>query len=436
MEQQKETQMVYIKDLLFTVLYRWKSVLTIALVLALLAGGLGFLLGSKPSPEDARKLEHYNTTKAVYDQRISALKKSVAERQTHLSHSLQMQLDPYNHYEAQLTISVQLQEETPGSGFSSAFSSQAVLEAYREVLTEETCLRQLAEILKQPAQYVPELLGSTAPAIGTDTMTFSIKCADAQTAAALADAVKAHLEQYKEHISTDVAQHTLSVLKSTALATADSDLAELQRSEVARLAEIMTSLTEAQSKRNALTAPEIASPLRTGILLAVVGAVAGVFMMVCLLWVGHIGSGKVYSARTLQNRTGIKVLGSLDSGSKRGPIQTWLRKLEGRSASADASVLATDIALRVAQTQLLVTGSGDKAVREALAEALKKVMPQTQIATAACVLECPDALKALASCEAVVLVEHCGSSRYQQIRRQLEKFEDYSKQLVGCIVVE
>lgn len=436
MEQQKETQMVYIKDLLFTVLYRWKAVLAITLALALLLGGLPFLLGGAPSPEDTQKLESYNTAKAVYDQRISALEKSVAERQTHLAEALLMQLDPYNHYEAQLTISVRLQEETPGSGFSYAFSSQAVLEAYREVLTEETCLRQLAEILKQPAQYVPELLGSTSPAIGTDTMTFSIKCADAQTAAALADAVKAHLEQYKAQISTDVAQHDLSVLKSTALATADSSLAETQRTEIARLAEILTGLTEAQNKRNALVAPEKTSTAKTAVVLAVVGAVAGVFVMVCPLWIGHIGSGKVYSARTLQNRTGIKVLGTLNSGLKRGPVQKWLRKLEGRSSSTDPSVLATDIALRATQTKLLITGSGEEAIRKALAEALKKAMPQVQITEAACVLECPDALKALAACEAVVLVEGCGSSRYQQIRRQTEKFEDYGKQLIGCIVLD
>ena len=98
MEQQKEPQMVYIKDLLFTVLYRWKAVLAVTLALALALGGLGFLLTGNPSREELQKQESYNTQKAVYDQRIAALEKSVAERQAHLAQSLLMQLDPYNHY--------------------------------------------------------------------------------------------------------------------------------------------------------------------------------------------------------------------------------------------------------------------------------------------------------------------------------------------------
>jgi len=438
MEHQKETQMVYIKDLLFTVLYRWKTVLAVVLILALLLGGAGFLLGGgELSPEEAQKVSIYEAEKAAMDQRIVALQKTVTERQTHLEEALIMKLDPYSHYEAQLTVSVQMLEGE--SGFASAFASQAVLEAYREVLTEESCLTQLAEILQQPAQYVSELMVATVPAIGTDTVTFKVKCTDSATAAALAEAVKVHLEQYHAQISANLAPHNLSILKSTALATADTTLAETQRVEVVRLSEMLSALTDARNKRNALIRPDEAdaadSQMKNAVILAVIGAFAGVFLTVCVLWVGHIGSGKVYSGRTLANRTGIKVLGCVDSGSNRGPLQRWLRKLEGRTTNGPALV-ATDIALRTQVTKLLITGSGDEKIRKALAEALKQAMPQAEITVAACVLECPEALKALAACEAVVLVESCGSSRYQSIRKQQEKLNDYGKQLIGCVLVD
>ena len=432
MEHQKDGQLVYIKDLLFAVLYRWKTVLAVMLVLALLAGGAGFLLGGKASPADAQKQEIYAAEKAAMDQRILALQKTVIERQTHLDQSLLMQLDPYNHYEAQLTVSLQLTEAEPG--FDDLFVTQALLEAYRAVVTEETCLAKLAEILRQPAQYASELISATAPALGTDTLTVTVKCGDAQTAAALADAVKAHLEQYHAQISRDVAPHGLSVLKSTALATADSALAETQRVEVVRLAEMLSALTDARNKRNALAQPDTASAVKTALILAIAGAIAGAFVTLCLIWVGHIGSGKVYSGRTLRNRTGVKILGALGSGCKHGAVQKWLRKLEGRAATDDASLIATDIALRAEAVSILVTGSSDS--REAVAEALEKAMPQARITQAPSVLECPQALQALAACEKVVLVEACGKSRYQAVEKQLEKFEDYGKALIGCVVVE
>lgn len=432
MEHQKDGQLVYIKDLLFAVLYRWRTVLVVMLALALLLGGVGFLLGGKTSPEDAKALENYNTAKAVMEQRIAALEKSVAQRQTYLENSLLIQLDPYNHYEAQLTVSVQLDAADPG--LDSAFVAQALLEAYRAVLTEETCIEKLAEILQQPAQYTSELISSTTPTIGADVITFTVKCADAQTAAALADAVKAHLEQCQAQISRDVSAHKLSVLKSTALATADSALAEAQRGEINRLSEILTGLTEARNKKSALVQPDTASAVKTAVILAIVGAIAGAFVTLCLIWVGHIGSGKIYSGRMLHNRTGVKILGALDSGCKHGAIQKRLRKLEGRAATTDAALVATDIALRADAAKVLVTGSSES--RKALAEALKKAMPQATITEAASVLECPEALKALAACEKVVLVETCGKTCYQAVRQQMEKFEDYGKALIGCVVVE
>ena len=434
MEHKKDEQLVYIKDLLFAVLYRWKTVVAVMLVLALLLGCAGFLLGSAPSQQELQAIAAYNTAKAVYDQRIQALEKSIDERQAHVDGALLMSLDPYNHYEAQLTISVQL--PAAEGGFQSAFSSQSVLEAYRAVLTEEGFLSQLAQLLQQPAQYVPELMGSTEPAIGTDTMTFTIKCADAETAAALAEAMETHLMQYRESIGQKLLPHSFSVLKSTSLAISDSTLAETQRAEVNRLAEILTGLTEARNKRNALTPPDGAgsSQGKTALLLAVLGAIGGAFLMVCILWVGHIGSGKVYSARTLHNRTGVKILGCLSSDRKFGPIEKWLRKLEGRAAQADPTLIATDIALRTEAQSLLVTGN--TGCRKALAAALKEAMPQAEILEAGSVLECPDALKALTACQAVVLAETCGCSRYQAVQQQLEKFEDYGKPLIGCVVVE
>jgi len=242
------------------------------------------------------------------------------------------------------------------------------------------------------------------------------------------------LEQYAAQISQDVAPHKLSVLKSTALATADTALAETQRVEVVRLAEMLSALTDARNKRNALAQPDIASPAKTAVLLAAAGAVAGAFLTLCVLWAAHIGSGKIYSGRTLQNRTGIKLLGALDSGCKRGPIQSLLRQLEGRSTVTDATLIATDIALRTESASILVTGCSEG--RKALAEALKKAMPQAEITEAGSVLEDPAALKALAACRTVVLVEDCGASRYQTVERQLEKFEDHGKALLGCVVME
>ena len=63
-------------------------------------------------------------------------------------------------------------------------------------------------------------------------------------------------------------------------------------------------------------------------------------------------------------------------------------------------------------------------------------MPQARITAAGSLLESPEALKALAECEAVVLVARCGSTRYNDILQQAEKIEDHGKQLIGCVLMD
>lgn len=444
MENRKDEQLIYIKDLMFTVFYRWKIVLTVALILALLLGGLQMLpaiMGrGSLSQEDAQQISVYETEKAAMDQRIKTLQKAIADREAYLGNSLRMQLDPYNHYEAQLTISARILGIEPGLG--AAFDAHAVLEAYKGVLAEEVCLTQMAEILQIPAQYVSELMSVDLSDLGTETLTVTVKCADSTAAAALAETVNMQLQQYSAQIAVDVAPHNLSVLKSTVLAQADTLLAEDQRAEIGWLAELLISMSDAQTKRSSLVVPDalravsIRAALKKAALFAAIGAFLGLFLTVCILWVAHIVRSKVYSCRSLHNRTGVKILGAVDSGKKRRPLQRWLRKLEGRAVSAKPALVATDIALRFGEKKLLVTGTASEQSRKELAEALRKVMPDAVITEAACVLEDPDSLESLAACEAVVLLEQCDLSLYHETQQQLDKFSDYDKPLIGCVVVD
>ena len=199
-------------------------------------------------------------------------------------------------------------------------------------------------------------------------------------------------------------------------------------------------MTETQTRLEALQrlvtqTTSVSGLVKQAIIFAVLGGVLGAFLTVCAVWVLHITSGKVYSDRTLRNRTGVKVIGCVSAGKKKG-IDRKLHKLEGRNTAETESqyaLLAVDIRCRMENAKhLLVTGSVEA---EGLVSALRQAIPGVQVSSGS-ILDSAAALEMLKACDAVLLVEQCGVSRYSQVDRQTEIICDYAKQLLGCVLLD
>ena len=156
-------------------------------------------------------------------------------------------------------------------------------------------------------------------------------------------------------------------------------------------------------------------------------------MCACVIWVNYIVGTKVYSRRILQDVTGVRVLGSVMTKPHKCGIDRWLYSLEGREKSQSYDLLATDIRCRMVGKTLLITGDGDTA---ALHEALTKALPDVQILDCGDILSQASAVTALSSSDAVVLVEHCGVSRYNRVNDRISLIADYGKQLIGCVLLD
>jgi hypothetical protein len=184
-------------------------------------------------------------------------------------------------------------------------------------------------------------------------------------------------------------------------------------------------------------AGSVKSVVKKTVIFAVLGAIVGAFLTVCFLWVVHITSDKVYAARNLHNRTGIKVIGTL-GGEKKNPVDRLVNRLEGRNPdSLQTSPVAVDIRCRAKTVKhLLITGSGDTADREALVKLVAQTMPGIVVEDKGSILREAQALEALAACDAVALVETVGVSGYRNIEKQATIIEDYGTELLGCVLLE
>ena len=447
-ETKKEEQIIYIKDLLFAALYCWKAVVAAAVLLGLLLGGYKAVgaLKSQPTVQGTptKAMQEYQTQKTAMEQRIATLQQIVDNRQSYLKSSLLMQLDPYNHYETRITLFVDTDYQIqPGANYQDPDYTQAVLDAYESVLQDKSVLAKISEIAGVSENYAVELMCFNRESANDadEIMTVAIKCDTAEKAVLLETAVVEILQENSKVIGETVAEHTLVLPQITSAATVDLSLVETQKKEINGIAEMLNSLTDAKTKLAALTPPASgagasrSAQLKKAVVFGALGVAAGAFLMACVIWVLHIISTKVYSVRTLQNRTGIKVIGCICVKPGKDRIGRWLRKLEGRYSETGMELIATDIGLRLQKgDKVLLTGSANDEKRQALAEALAK--NGVQVTEAKDLRNNAHTLEALAATDAVVLVEQCGVSGYDAITRQMEVIADYKKQLLGCVVLD
>lgn len=448
MERKNDEQMIYLKDLIFAALRSWRIVLIVAVALAVLLGGyrgVSKLSGGADPAVLAEAQAQYEAEKAVLEQRVESLQGSLVSRQAYFENSLLMQLDPYNHYEAVISLyadtGYQIQ---PGSSYQDPDKTNIVLSAYTAVLTGESCVQEIAQVLETEPQYVAELLTVELDKT-TGTMNAWFKCATQEQAAQVLDVMVRQLTGAYAQVEKAVVAHNPRLLNSTVKAHVDPKLAETQKAETTRLNELLTNLAEAETKSAALAAPAAAkvsfgAVAKQAVIFAVLGFVAGAFITVCVIWVMHIAGTSAYSVRSVESRTGVKVIGCVAHTECPNKLDRWLYALEGRStaeATQQTALLATDIRCRVPDVKmLLVTGSESQEDRQALVQELQKQLPEAKVLDHGSILTSAQALETLAGADAVLLVEKCGSAAYGDITRERAVISDYNKQLIGCVLLD
>lgn len=457
MENRKNEQMIYLKDLIFAALYQWKKLLIAAVALAVLLGGFQGITGlvDLKSPEKLDAITKQNQIQQErYEAEVDSLKKQietlraqVRSQQEYLDNSLLMQLQPYNFYEASLVLYIDAGYQIlPGMEYQNPNQSHAVIKAYESLLLGNDCLQSMADAMDTEPRYLKELItidcNYESESTDINVLQITAKAPTQEQAQQLLELLTQQVAVQQQKVSASVGSHSYRIVEQATREAFDLELADQQKAENDRLTTLLTAQTTAQSSQSALTPPSLQGDsgkavLKKAVIFAVVGAVLAVFLGVVILWVSHIASGKVYSCRTLLDRTGIKVLGALPSDIPHNPIDRKLRLWEGRQLGdpqVRAALLADKIRVMGKDAKsVLLTGSADtQMLMQMLMQALKEAGVQAE--STGDILSSADALQALDRCDVVVLTEQCQVSRYADVNRRMELVADYGKQLLGCVV--
>ncbi len=446
MDKKLEEQVIYPKDLLFAALYRWKAAVVLGLMLALLLGGLQLLKTPAAGAVDADAQAAYEEALAEFEEEKAALKafeekyeNEIAEQNRHLQDSVLFSLDPFAHYRGELWLYVATDYQVqPDQIYQVPDKARSLLVSYQAVLRSDAAVASLAESASLQWRQMYELYDVNYE-IEAGALRVDIRHSDAAVAKSLLDQILALAKQQQPALSKSVGEHELQVLHQGVELVSDAELVNAANDAWAQLGQLEEARVNVQAKIGALVPP--AQPqagggsMKKAVIFAVLGFVAGFAVVAVCAWFAHMESDKVYSARLLRIRTGIKVLGTLKA-TKFGLIDGAIRKCEGRDAAdpADkATLLACDLHNRFPEGTILLTGSGSGEERKQLLQALCDA--GVKAVDAGNILKDTQAVEALKQADAVVLAEKCGEATCTGVFQQMQAVEDYEKLLLGCVVL-
>lgn len=433
MEQEREYQTVYIKDLFFAILYRWKVIIVAMLVGALAMYGFNALTADnlpakKITGEEQTQREQIKQVLEDTDIRIET-------QRIYLSTSPLMSIDPNNFYQANLTLYIQTEYKIqPGLTYQDPDYVPAILAAYQQILSDGDVLAKLAEETNLPAQYLHELITVNAITSHPGILSITINAADEETASTLLQMLKIEMVAAEPSIeSLTDKEHTLIAQDHAPILCADTNIADLQKAAFQRLTTLQDQKIEWQKQQTALS---FSGSEANVVLLIAVGAIAAILIVVVLVCICHITTSKIYSARTLKNQTGLRILGCISSHRKKDPVVRWFRKLEGRCINPDQIQVVTAMIANFCnkQDQVLIMSQGNQQIQEQLVAQLNASGIQASLCGSP--LSDAAAVRAIPDCDAVVMLEQCNVSRYSQVEQTAEIIRDHDKTLLGCVVLD
>lgn len=434
MEYENDKQVIFIKDLLFAILYRWRIILVAMLIGGILLGAYqfsrihngDFISAQEESQKKIERLE----------KQIKIKTDAIENQEMYLQQSFLMSIDPYNVYKVSVDFYIRTNYQImPDMQYQNPDSTGAILNAYKTLLDDHVLLEKIAETVNVDVKYAAEVISyQTTSTSNPGVLSITVTHPDLATANKVVDLIKDYTTSFTEQFSQQLDEHTLTTINVTSGVVTDTELANSQRQATDQLSNMYASRTQQQQELSQLSLSKLTiSPA----FMTVIGAVIGAFLVVAYALLMHICSAKAYSVRTLTNQSNVTVIGNLPANSKKNFIDALLQKLEGRNTDTwdnQIALLGAYLKNIGCAEKLMLTGEANTELIEKAAQSLAEV--GIQAVPAGCLLHDASALNTLPDSAAILLLEQRGMSNYRDVEKEVALIQRFNKPLLGCVFID
>lgn len=441
-----------LKELFFHILYRWRSILLVALVCAAAFGVYQYL--SVKAVHDAGKQtkeeRQYETDLVSYQEglqynrsTINALSKRLQEQTEYRNESIYIQLDAQGAWKATNKYIVTVDQsvlETIPTGIDPADS---LLSAYSAPLGNVTDDQLLIDAFgTDKTNYISELVE-----VETDTYENSVTVyvfgatkEDAQNGMNL---IHTQMETLSAGKVQQVYAHKLTLVSEDVSKAPDKDLQEAQKT----LAESMEDnqkmlLTARQNLEELMSKPEPTKPGMNLKAMMITGFFVGFFLLAAIYVMGFLFSGKLRDLSVFTEGYGLAEFGKIEKSSSvhsnKGPdrlIAKWELENKEKDEQAVYQNIAALIAEQPEMHKVLLASTLPEGRLDKLKEKLTSSLTDITIETQADFLHDNQAITKATGADAVILVEEKEVSRRHDIDRMVNSLAIGRAKVIGYIAL-
>lgn len=401
--------------------------------------------GLTPEERIPKKVREYELELAAYELNSSAYSREIqnnSERSEHqqeyMEKSVLMRIDPYRVPIAAADIFIRL-DDAEWEGLPDNLGTDptdSIIKVYTSNFSSSLDWGPIEELTGSEKIYLEEILSISAD-YSSNTFSIRVVYSDGETAQQILGILLDQILGRQEGLAASVGRHTLTVSSQTLTYVIDRSLAESQRSNLAAITDYERSIIELRTDLEELKEDEPKKPFVIGFVqYPIIGLVLGMLLMSAIYVSMYLLDGRIHGEKDIQNRFGYRLIGSFQP-----PKKTIAKKKQNRcSILCKEEDIYKRISLNIMHLagkhkNILITGTVKTEKLQLISKAVMKQSEGITLTVAENINLHPDALKALAECEAVLLVEERDKSFLSEIRKTNENIITLNKPVIGYVLL-
>lgn len=452
-------QEIDLKELMFTVFRRWRLVILVGCLFAVLLGGYKSVkeLVHQNDEEYIAEIKNqyladelkYEQTKSGYERDIENFTASISYQEKYKENSVLLKVDPYNKGTASVDLFIKIAETPKEKGITvtSVDAADGVVKAYASAIQQGGYLDDISKDMGIDLIYLKELIKVTTDYDG-NMLNVNVTYTDEQGAGDILDVVLENLKTIYPNIQEHLGQHDLSVMNQNIGLITDQTLADYQKQKVVDLAATYKNLEDTEKALKTIEKPakpvvlSRLSIVKEGVKYGILGWFVGAFLIAFAACIVFIMNGKLNSNDDLKNRFGLKHLGGFSEIRKKrrfSAIDMWLDRLEGRDIVSDEltyDIIAANIMgmLNVGES-LFLTGLIEEIRLVKLTDKIREKSSGLKLGFGVDMLHNALTLQKIQEYDKVILVEVRGQTKIGDIEKEVEIVLNMKRQVLGYIVM-
>jgi capsular polysaccharide biosynthesis protein len=452
-------QEIDLKDLMFRVFRKWRLIILIAFLLAILLGGyksVKELINQSDEEYIAELKEQYQADEAKYEQLKESYERdienftaNIANQEKYKENSILLKVDPYNKGTASADIFVKMAEvpNVNGTTVTSIDPADSVVKAYASAVQQGGGVEEASSKMRIDLVYLKELINVTID-YDSNMINVSISYTDKEGAGEILEVILDNLNTMYPVIQENLGQHSFAVMNQDIGVTTDQELANDQKQNIVDLEATNKNLEDTEKALNTLVEPvkpvalSRLSVLKMGVKYGILGGLVGAFLTAFGVCVVFIMNGRVNSNDDLKKSFGLKYLGGFSEASntkRNSAVDMWLDKLEGREIVSDDSVYdiitASLLGMLDIGESVFLTGLLMENRLAELNEKISEKSSELNVGFGTDLLHNAQTLQNLQHYDKVILVEVRGQSKIRDIVKEIETVHNMKKQVMGYIIL-